>query len=573
MSETSVTCDTCRELRIATRRSRLALWQAEHVKARLQALHADLRVSLVPLSTRGDELLDGSLAGIGGKGLFVKELESALAEGRADIAVHSMKDVPAELPPGYVLAAILAREDPRDAFVSSRYDSFAALRAGAVVGTSSLRRQAQIAARHPALEIRPLRGNVDTRLAKLDRGEYAAIVLAAAGLKRLGLEARIRSTLEIEECLPAAGQGALGIECLEARADVMALVEALADAATSACVRAEREVNRALGGSCTIPLGAFAEMERGRLKLRALVASPRRQAHRARRERRRCRPAGSARVASRRAAARARRRRDSRLAGAMMPLAGKRVVVTRPSGQAGELARQIRDAGGEPVCIPAIEIRELADLAPFHAVADRLASFDLAIFVSRNAVRKGLELLRARRGSRSWPARLQVATIGQGGREELQAQGFSDVIAPPAQFDSEALLALPELAQVRGRRVVIFRGDGGRALLDETLAARGASVEVAPCYRRVRPQAGERIRSEWAQGVDAVTVSSTEGLANFLGMLEEGAARKMTGVPLFVPHPRVAEEAVRRGLGRAIVAGPRDAEMVAALVAYFGAAR
>ena len=263
-----------REMRTATRRSRLALWQAEHVKSRLEALHAGLRVTLVPLSTRGDELLDVSLVKEGGKGLFVKELESALADGRADIAVHSMKDVPAELPAGFALAAILAREDPRDALVSVRYESLAVLPAGAVVGTSSLRRQAQIAARYPALEIRPLRGNVETRIAKLDRGEYAAIVLAAAGLKRLGLAARIRSHLSIEESLPAAGQAALGIECLAARADVIALVQSLQDVEASACVRAEREVNRALGGSCTIPLGAFAEMAGSRLQMRALVASP-----------------------------------------------------------------------------------------------------------------------------------------------------------------------------------------------------------------------------------------------------------------------------------------------------------
>jgi hydroxymethylbilane synthase len=266
-----------RELRIATRRSRLALWQAEHVRERLVALRRGLKVELVPLSTRGDEILDASLAKIGGKGLFVKELEAALAEDRADIAVHSMKDVPAELPPGFALAAILGREDPRDAFVSPRHKSFAALPAGAVVGTSSLRRQAQIAARHPQLEIRPLRGNLDTRIAKLDRGEYAAIVLAAAGLRRLGLEARIRSYLSIEESLPAAGQAALGIECLAARADVAALAGALRDAGAEACVRAEREVNRALGGSCTIPLGAFAEIadaHGGKLRMRALVASP-----------------------------------------------------------------------------------------------------------------------------------------------------------------------------------------------------------------------------------------------------------------------------------------------------------
>lgn len=261
-------------LRIATRRSRLALWQAEHVKARLEGLHAGLRVELVPMTTRGDELLEVSLAKEGGKGLFVKELETALAEGRAEIAVHSMKDVPAELPPGFALAAILAREDPRDAFVSTRFENLAAMPAGAVVGTSSLRRQAQVAARYPALEIRPLRGNVETRLAKLDRGEYGAILLAAAGLKRLGLAARIRDHLSVEESLPAAGQAALGIECLGSRADVMELTRPLVDAAASACVRAEREVNRRLGGSCTIPLGAHAILEGGRLKLRALVASP-----------------------------------------------------------------------------------------------------------------------------------------------------------------------------------------------------------------------------------------------------------------------------------------------------------
>ena len=262
------------QVRIATRRSRLALWQAEHVKARLEALQPGLRVELVALSTRGDELLEVSLAKEGGKGLFVKELETAMAEGRADIAVHSMKDVPAQLPPGFVLAAVLSREDPRDAFVSLTHENLAALPEGALVGTSSLRRQAQIAARFPQLEIRPLRGNVDTRLAKLDRGDYAAIVLAVAGLKRLGLADRIGATLSLEESLPAAGQAALGIECPGERDDLLALLRPLEDAATSACVHAERQVNLALGGSCTIPLGAYAEIVSGGMRLRALVASP-----------------------------------------------------------------------------------------------------------------------------------------------------------------------------------------------------------------------------------------------------------------------------------------------------------
>jgi len=258
---------------IATRRSRLALWQAEHVKQRLEALHAGLAVELLPLSTRGDEILDRRLDQAGGKGLFVKELENALAERRADLAVHSMKDVPAELPPGFVLGAVMQREDPRDALVSNRFETLAAVPAGGVIGTSSLRRAAQIAQRHPRLEMRLLRGNVETRLAKLDRGEYEAIILAVAGLVRLGLASRIRSRLDVDESLPAPGQGALGIECLAERADVASFLEALNDAATARCVHAERAVSRALGGSCAVPLGAYAEETANGLRLRALVAS------------------------------------------------------------------------------------------------------------------------------------------------------------------------------------------------------------------------------------------------------------------------------------------------------------
>ena len=263
-----------KKLTIATRRSRLALWQAEHVKQRLQARHAGLEVALLPLSTRGDELLDSRLDDVGGKGLFVKELENAMADGRADIAVHSMKDMPADLPPGFALAAISEREDPRDAFVSTRYASFAALPQGATVGTSSLRREAQIAARYPGLKVTLLRGNVETRLTKLARGDYDAIVLAVAGLTRLGLEQHIRLKLPSEELLPAPGQGALGIECLASSHQVLELLKPLGDSATAACVRAERAVSRGLGGSCTIPLAAYAEEKGGRLRLRALVASP-----------------------------------------------------------------------------------------------------------------------------------------------------------------------------------------------------------------------------------------------------------------------------------------------------------
>jgi hydroxymethylbilane synthase len=261
------------KLVIATRRSRLALWQAEHVKGLLEKRHQGLAVELLPMSTRGDELLDQRLDKVGGKGLFVKELENALADGRAQLAVHSMKDLPAELPPGFAIAAILEREDPRDAFVSNRFEELKDLPPKAVVGTSSLRRAAQILERYPSLDARLLRGNVETRLAKLDRGEYDAIILAVAGLTRLGLASRIRSALDPEDSLPAPGQGALGIECLAARKDVAAFLAPLADDDVARCVRAERAVSRAFGGSCTIPLGAFAELDGAKLRLRALVAA------------------------------------------------------------------------------------------------------------------------------------------------------------------------------------------------------------------------------------------------------------------------------------------------------------
>lgn len=252
-------------------------------------------------------------------------------------------------------------------------------------------------------------------------------------------------------------------------------------------------------------------------------------------------------------------------------LAGKRIVVTRPSGQAEGLAALIRAAGGEALLHPAIEIRPLADETPFGGFADRLESFDFAIFVSRNAVQRGVELLRKRRGGKPWPAHLKVATVGQGSRAALEESGFAGVIAPASQSDSEGLLAMRELAGVRGKRVAILRGDAGRELLGEELARRGAVVEYVACYRRVRPERGDLARA-WARGVDAVTVSSSEGLGNFLEMLGKDGAAQLARVALFVPHARVAAEAARLGLPKAVVAGPGNAEMAAALVAYFGGA-
>lgn len=259
---------------IATRESRLALWQAEHVQGLLRQLYPGCSVELRGMTTRGDQILDRPLAKVGGKGLFVKELETALLDGSADIAVHSLKDVPMVLADEFSLVAIGPREVPLDAFVSNKFASLDDLPPGAVVGTSSLRRESQLRARYPYLAISSLRGNLDTRLKKLDSGEYDAIILAAAGLTRLGLAERIRAVLPAETSLPAAGQGALGIEAASHRADVAAWLAPLNDAATAACVRAERAVSRALAGSCEVPLAAFAEMQNDQLRLRGLVALP-----------------------------------------------------------------------------------------------------------------------------------------------------------------------------------------------------------------------------------------------------------------------------------------------------------
>ncbi|MBK6864964.1 MAG: hydroxymethylbilane synthase [Ideonella sp.] len=258
---------------IATRESRLALWQAEHVQA-LLAQTFGMPVGLLGMTTRGDQILDRALAKVGGKGLFVKELETALEQGRAQLAVHSLKDVPMELPAGFVLAAVLEREDPRDAFVSSRYDGLAALPQGARVGTSSLRRVVQLLARRPDLQVLPLRGNLDTRLRKLDEGEYDAIVLAAAGLKRLGLAARIRAVFEPEAMLPAAGQGALGIEVRSDAAELRAQLAALTHRPTWLAVHAERAVSRSLAGSCSMPLAAHARWQGSLLRVDTLLGHP-----------------------------------------------------------------------------------------------------------------------------------------------------------------------------------------------------------------------------------------------------------------------------------------------------------
>ena len=266
--------NTPKKLVIASRESMLAMWQAEHIKGRLKALYPDCEVEILGMTTRGDQILDRTLSKIGGKGLFIKELEQALQDGRADLAVHSIKDVPMELPEGFALAAIGERASPFDAFVSNQYARLEEMPAGSIVGTSSLRREAQLRAKFPHLTIQPLRGNVQTRLSKLDNGDYDAVILAAAGLQRLGLDGRIREILSPADSLPAAGQGALGIVIAARRTDLADILHPLNHKETAACVTAERALARALGGSCQVPLAAYCVMEDGLLTLNGLVGHP-----------------------------------------------------------------------------------------------------------------------------------------------------------------------------------------------------------------------------------------------------------------------------------------------------------
>lgn len=266
--------NTPKKLVIASRESMLAMWQAEHIKGRLKALYPDCEVEILGMTTRGDQILDRTLSKIGGKGLFIKELEQALQDGRADLAVHSIKDVPMELPEGFALAAIGERASPFDAFVSNQYARLEEMPEGAIVGTSSLRREAQLRAKFPHLTIKPLRGNVQTRLSKLDNGDYDAVILAAAGLQRLGLDGRIREIISPADSLPAAGQGALGIEIAARRTDLADILRPLNHEETAACVTAERALARALGGSCQVPLAAYCVMEDGLLTLNGLVGHP-----------------------------------------------------------------------------------------------------------------------------------------------------------------------------------------------------------------------------------------------------------------------------------------------------------
>jgi hydroxymethylbilane synthase len=493
-------------LTIGSRGSQLALWQARWVQARLEALGEPSRIEII--KTTGDKITDVPLSQVGAKGLFTKEIEEALIEGRIDLAVHSLKDLPTEMPSGLVLAAIPEREDPRDALIGCR---LAELPQGAKVGTSSLRRAAQLHAARPDLRIESLRGNLDTRLRKLDQGQYEAIVLAAAGLRRLGWEARISELLDPELLCPAVGQGALAIETRDDGSRALEICRRLDHASTRAAVTAERALLAGLGGGCQVPIGCHATIEKGRMRVRAVVASP--NGDRVVRLEKN----GPAEEAASLGATLA---RELLAAGARevlesvygpSPLLGVRVVVTRPKEQAGDLAAKLRALGAEVAELPTIEIQPSGDYAPLDRAVAAIDAYDWIIFTSANGVRA----FAARGGGKS---RAKICAIGPGTRKAAEAMGL-EVTLVPAEYVAESLVEAFAGQNLSGLRVLLPRAAVARDVVPTELAKLGAQVDVVEAYRTGIPSSTaaraqeifeRRPRPEW------ITFTSSSTVRNFV---------------------------------------------------------
>ena len=486
-------------IRIATRKSPLAMWQANDVTARLRKAHPGLEVEIVGLMTQGDRLLSQRLAAQGGKGLFLKELEASLLRNETDIAVHSMKDVPVKLPPGLMLAAFCKREDARDAFVSNHYTNLYALPKGARVGTASLRRTSQLQNAFPALKFEDLRGNVNTRLAKLDDGEFDAIILAAAGLIRLDFATRIKQYIPVELCLPAVGQGIMGIECREGDDEVIQLLESLNDDESELCLRAERAMNKGLGGGCHVPIAGYAVIENRRLNLRGVVGEP---------DGTRVLVSSSERSLS----------ITDPLADEADKVVGykqylevadglgqvvaqsllkqganqileslyeesiehfKTVVLTRQESYLGNMMAVLKSLDFKPVHIPTLEITPY-ESPEQGSLLSELHRFTDIVFVSRNAVDVGMELIKEHGGI---PKDVRVMAVGAETAKQLYRLGV-EAMFPQQGTGAEALLAVAQLADLSDRNILIVRGDEGLDWPAQTMRKRGALVKELICYEQ-----------------------------------------------------------------------------------------
>lgn len=530
-------------LRIATRQSPLALWQAEYIKQWLEQRHPGLEVSLLPMTTQGDRVLDRTLNAVGGKGLFVKELELALLDNRADIAVHSMKDVPAEFPEGLELAVICQREYVHDALVSNQYTCIDDLPIAARVGTASLRRQCQLRAKRPDLQLIDCRGNVGTRLSKLDAGELDALILAEAGLRRLELHHRIAERISDTWMLPAAGQGALGIECRAQDHATKQLLADLHDPATHVCVTSERALTLRLDGGCQLPVAAYAILEEQELWLRGLVGSPdgrtlissdvRGPLHQA--------EALGHLLAERLLAQGAndildKLRKPSAVTTGWNPklasLKHLKVLITRPEQRGATLAAQITALGGEAVCYPLLRFEPVPVTTPPH-------SFDAVIFVSVPAVEYGLPQLVSLQ-------EIDLFAVGQATSTALHTHGLT--AKTPTDQRSEGLLALPELQQVAGKHFLLVQGEGGRSLLAETLKTRGAIIISMIVYRRVynTQDISERLPT-WRDHINTLVFTSGESLETFYHHLSASDRVWCCAQAIVVVSPRIKQLASQLG--------------------------
>ena len=510
-----------KSIRIATRNSPLAMWQANYVKRRLEEEHQDLLVEIVGMTTKGDQLLDRSLVAVGGKGLFLKELEVSLMAKETDIAVHSMKDVPVTLPKGLEIAVVCEREDPRDAFVSNSYQNLYALPKGAKVGTSSLRRIAQLKSAFPTLEFLELRGNVNTRLRKLDEGDYDAIILATAGLKRLGFEDRIKQYITPEICLPAVGQGIVGIECRSDDEQTKALLAPLHSIESEIALAAERGLNAALEGGCQVPVGGYAQIQSGKLELRGIVGKTDGEVILSAND-------VAQRLTVDQAADLGQRVAEKLLeqgAGEILqsvyrepPVLSKVqkpvVILTRQNRFLGNTAAILQRLDYQPAHIQTLEI-EPNITSKVRSTFAQLKDFTDIIFVSRNAVDVGMELV-AEYGGLAESTR--VLTVG--GETAKQLYAFKiDALFPEKGSGAEALLNVSALKDLSRRKMLIVRGEAGLDWPADKMRERGAEVVEARCYlQKVPATCGERIKEVFEQNakIEGVFIHSSHSLKNLL---------------------------------------------------------
>ena len=562
---------------LGTRTSQLALWQTNHVVAELQRHWPQLQCELIHHVTQGDKRLDRPLPEIGGKGLFTAELEEALRQGEIDLAVHSLKDLPVEYPADLLIGAILSREDTRDVLVAREGWTLTTLPLGAIVGTSSLRRQAQLLATRPDLDVRSIRGNVDTRLRKVLTGEYHAAVMAGAGLSRLGLTEHITQWIAPDVMLSAPGQGALAVQCRADDTAIQALLAAIHDADAAATTTAERHLLFRLGGGCSAPIGAWAQIRHGQIDLRARIASV---------DGRRVFDASgvgsdpyalAVDVAESLVSQGAQRALRREIAADAPTLAGKRVVVTRPPGASasgaaelpeGDFAAQLQRLGAETIVVPAIQLVPAQDLSALHDSLAQLDKYDWVVFTSPNAVAFFWSQAMARKEPLQW-ATIKIAAVGSATQHALQAHGLH-VDAVPKKFLGTEIVAA--LGNVTGQRILLPRsGQGGREL-PVALREQGALVDDIALYSPVPAPIDEAARTTLAHGVDVVTFASGSAVRAFADALRDDARFTdfWSKVVVACIGPTTAEVARSIGLSVHVVAEEHNAAgLAAALVTYY----